>query len=73
MLLRTRAVYDLHDGERNTSSVRPVAVPILLALQYKQQIAAIQHLSFQPRCAESLFCQSGALLCEQKEPFVGIR
>lgn len=52
----------------------PIAAPITasLALQCKPQIAEIEHLSFLASVSTSLFYQSGAMLFELKEPFVGI-
>lgn len=64
----------LHEGKSKTSSIAPIADPItaLLALQCKPQIAEIEHLSFLASVSSSLSYQSGALLFELKESFVGI-
>lgn len=67
-------MHDLCDGKSKTSSITPIAGPItaLLALQGKPQTAEIEHLSFLASVSPSLFYQSGALLFELKESFVGI-
>lgn len=73
MLPRTRALHDLRVGK--TNSITPVAGPstALWALQHKLQIPEIKHLSFLAPVSSSLFYQSGVLIFELKEPFVGIR